>query len=150
MDYEQIKTRLAPCGLHCRKCFAFIDGDIKKLSTQLKDNLGNFDVYAERFVDLINEPVFSKYPDFKELLSLLSSADCKGCRKEKCKIFKNCKVRNCYEEKGVDFCFQCPDFPCNITGFDEHLTKRSVSINMRIKEIGVEKYYNEIKDKPRY
>jgi hypothetical protein len=50
----------------------------------------------------------------------------------------------------VDFCFQCPEFPCDNTGFDEHLFKRSVQINLRIQEIGIEKYYEEIRDKPRY
>jgi len=72
MEYEQIKQRLAPCGLHCGKCFAFVDGDISKNSNQLKDSLGNFDVYAERFVDLIDEPIFRKYPDFKNLLQYFS------------------------------------------------------------------------------
>jgi hypothetical protein len=47
------------------------------------------------------------------------------------------------------FCYQCPDFPCNNTGFDEHLHKRSVDINNRMKEIGVEKYYEEVKDMKR-
>jgi hypothetical protein len=150
MDYEFIKSRLAPCGLHCGKCFAFVDGDIKNYSNKLKNSLGNFDIYAERFVELINEPVFSKYPDFKDLLNFLSSVDCSGCRKEKCKIFKECNVRICYEKQNVDFCFQCPNFPCDNTGFDRHLYKRSVDINMRMKDIGVENYYNEIKDKPRY
>jgi hypothetical protein len=150
MDYEQIKNRLAPCGLHCGKCYAFVDGDISNNSKKLKEQLGNFDIYAKRFVDLIDEPVFKKYPDFKEMLSYFTSVECGGCRKEKCKIFKDCKVRECYENKDVDFCFQCSDFPCDKTGFDEHLHKRSVDINMRMKEFGVEKYYNEIKDKPRY
>ena len=150
MDYEHIKLRLAPCGLHCGKCFTFIDGDISKLSTRLKESLGNFDVYAERFVDLLNEPVFNKYSDFKELLNYFSSAKCGGCRQEKCKILKSCQVRHCHEKKGVDFCFQCSDFPCENTGFDKHLHERSVNINIRMKEIGVEKYYDEIKDKSRY
>jgi len=150
MEYEQVKNRLAPCGLHCGKCFAFVDGDIRNDSKRLKKSLGEFDIYAVRFVDLINEPIFKKYPDFKELLSYFSSVECNGCRKEKCKIFKDCKVRDCYETKGIDFCFQCSDFPCDNTGFDNHLHKRSVDINMRIKEIGVEEYYNEIKAKPRY
>lgn len=150
MEYEQIKNRLAPCGLHCGKCFAFVDGDIKNDSKRLKESLGEFDIYAARFVDLINEPLFEKYPDFKELLSYFASVECNGCRKEKCKIFKDCKVRDCYETKGIDFCCQCSDFPCENTGFDNHLHKRSVDINLRIKEIGVEEYYNEIKDKPRY
>ncbi len=150
MNYDLIKSRLAPCGLHCGKCFAFIDGDIKNYSNKLKESLGDFDIYAKRFVDLIDEPVFNTYPDFKKLLNYFASIECAGCRKEKCKIFKDCKVRNCYEKKEVDFCFQCSDFPCDNTGFDQHLHKRSVDINMRMKEIGVEKYYNKIKDKSRY
>lgn len=150
MNYKQIKERLAPCGLHCGKCFAFIKGDIKNHSIQLKKSLGEFDIYAERFVELLNEPVFNNYNDFKELLDYFTGVDCKGCRKENCKLFKNCKVRSCSEEKGVDFCFECSEFPCKYTGFDEHLRKRSVTINNKMKEIGVEKYFNTIKDKPRY
>lgn len=150
MNYEQIKDRLAPCGLHCGKCFAFIDGDIKNLSNKLKIELGKFDVYAERFVDLLDEPVFKNYSVFNELLSHFSKVDCKGCRKENCKLFSNCKVRNCHQNKEVDFCFVCAEFPCGNTGFDENLEKRSVAINKKMKEIGVENYYNEIKDQPRY
>lgn len=150
MDYNTIKERLAPCGLHCGKCFAYKEGDIAINSQELRTNLGEFDVYAERFVELLDKPVFTKYPDFKEMLDYFAKAECKGCRKEVCKLFKNCKVRLCSEEKQVDFCFQCDEFPCNQTGFDEHLYKRSVNINKRMQEIGVEKYYTEIKDTPRY
>lgn len=148
--YEHIKKRLAPCGLHCGKCFAFAEGDIAEMSGKLRQSLGNFDVYAERFVGLLNEPVFLKYPDFKEVLEHLSRGDCGGCRAEKCKLFKACKVRECSEEKKVDFCFQCADFPCEHTGFDGHLQERYRAINRRMQEIGVEAYYAEIKDKSRY
>ena len=149
-DYEFIKKRLAPCGLHCGRCFAFTEGDICNYSHRLKQSLGNFDVYAARFTELLDEPVFSKYPDFKIFLAHLATASCNGCRAEKCKLFKNCNVRVCSEEKNVDFCFQCPDFPCRHTGFDEHLYKRHVDINKRIKEIGVKAYYREIKNLSRY
>ena len=57
MNYEYIKSRLSPCGLHCGKCFAFADGNIIHLSQKLKDSLGEFDIYAERFVSLLNEPI---------------------------------------------------------------------------------------------
>jgi len=147
---ERIKDRLAPCGIYCGKCFAFTDGPIKQLSIDLKNALGNFDAYAERFTYLLQEPVFGKYPEFSAFLTYLAGGSCKGCRKETCKLFKDCKVRDCYKEKGVDFCFQCPDFPCNETGFDAHLHKRSIEINTRIKEIGIKRYYAETKDKPRY
>ena len=84
------------------------------------------------------------------MLNYLSKAQCGGCRKEKCKLFKGCNVRECSEKMNVDFCFECSDFPCDNTGFDEHLHKRSVESNNRMKEIGVEQYYNEIKDTSRY
>lgn len=150
MDYNFIKDRLGPCGLHCGKCFAYVDGDIKNFSNKLKGSLGNFGVYANRFVDLLNEPVFNKYEDFSELLTYFASVNCAGCRKEECKMFSGCKVRTCYEIQNVDFCFQCSKFPCNNIGFDEHLHKRSIDINLRMREIGIEKYYDEIKDMPRY
>ncbi|MBS4058302.1 MAG: DUF3795 domain-containing protein [Bacteroidales bacterium] len=150
MDYEQIKNRLSPCGLDCSKCYAFDGGNIKKHSEQLKVALGNFDVYAERFTELLHGDIFRKYPDFKAMLTHFASAECQGCRKEHCKLFKDCKVRDCHEEKGVDFCFQCHEFPCSHTGFDEHLQQRSVHNNKRMKAIGVEGYYHEVRDKQRY
>ena len=150
MDHNEILNRLAPCGIHCGECFAFKGGDISEHSKRLKGSLGNFDVYAERFVELLEEPVFMKYPAFKEMLAYFSEAKCSGCRNEQCKLFKDCRVRACSEKKGVDFCFECDEFPCNNTGFDEHLNKRSVAINKRIKEIGVEAYYEEVKGKARY
>jgi len=150
MKYDRIKKRTAPCGLHCGKCFAFREGDIGKHAKSLKKLLGNFEVYAERFVNLLDEPVFKSYSEFNNMLKYLASPQCSGCREERCKLFKDCKVRGCAEKKGFDFCFECPDFPCEDTGFDTHLHKRSVMINKRMEKIGVENYYNEIKDEPRY
>ena len=135
-DSEFIKGRIAPCGLHCGKCFAFADGDISYHSNELKRSLGNFDVYAQRFVAMLDEPVFAKYPDFREFLDHLSVA--------------TCQVRACSEEEQVDFCFQCSLFPCENTGFDDHLYKRFVIINRRMQEIGVEKYYEEVRNITRY
>lgn len=150
MYTETIKNKLGPCGLSCDKCFAFKDGEIKKHSLELKKHLGNFDSYAQRFLELLDEPSFKNYPAFSEMLNYFTSVECKGCRKESCKLYKNCRVRECSKEKQVDFCFQCSEFPCQQTGFDEHLHKRSVTINLNMKEIGVGNYYKEIKKMPRY
>lgn len=142
--------KFGSCGLLCEKCFAFNNGQIKYHAEQLKYNLGDFDNYAKRFVSLLNEPIFEKYADFKEMLNLFSSNNCQGCRKQECHLFKDCNVRLCYKEKGLDYCFECEDFPCDNTGFDENLKKRWLNINQQIREKGIENYYNEIKDKPRY
>ncbi len=150
MDYEQIKLRLAPCGLHCGKCFAFKKGDIAEYSQRLKESLGEFSIYAKRFVDLLDEPAFGKYTEFEELLNLLANPTCGGCRIENCFLYKDCNVRDCHINEKVDYCFECSKFPCSETGFDDHLLKRSIKINRRMKEIGVVNYYNEIRNKPRY
>ncbi|WP_319521114.1 DUF3795 domain-containing protein [uncultured Desulfosarcina sp.] len=147
MNYSEILDFLAPCGSSCRKCFAFAKGDIAFHSTKLQELVGHFDVYAERFSTFL--PVFTHYPQFKEMLAYFADPDCKGCRQGTCK-YPNCGVVDCYEGKGVDFCFQCDDFPCNKTNFDPHLEKRWRQMNMRMKEIGVEAYYEETKDLCRY
>jgi hypothetical protein len=150
MQYnKEYLNRLAPCGLHCGKCFAFRDGDIHRLSVELLRNLGNFEPYAKRFETHL-DPVFQNYPAFKAMLDYFAAGDCGGCRREKCKFYKNCKVRSCAEEHSVDFCYKCPEFPCDHTGLDEDLYKRHVRINRRIAEIGPAAYYEEVKDTPRY
>ena len=150
MTNEKILNALAPCGLSCEKCFAHASGDIRKHSLNLQEKLGNFDIYAKRFETLLDDPIFKKYPDFKIMLDYFAAENCKGCRKENCKLFENCGVRSCHQQKEIDFCFQCDEFPCDKTNFDEHLQKRWVKLNERIREIGVERYYAETKDKPRY
>jgi hypothetical protein len=147
MQYKEILTVLAPCGLNCRKCFAYSDGEIRIFSTKLQELLGSFDRYAERFSVFL--PVFKNYPPFKELLAYFTQADCNGCRKGACK-YPNCGVITCYREKGVDFCFQCDEFPCEKTNFDPDLKGRWIKMNNRMKEIGVESYFEETKDLPRY
>jgi hypothetical protein len=150
MDYKTILEFLGPCGINCQKCFAFRNGSIKHNSENLRNDLGNFDVYAKRFSILLNSPIFNKYPDFKAMLDYFASTNCQGCRKQECHLFTSCNVRNCHKEKLVNYCFQCNEFPCDHTGFDSHLEQRWININNRMKEIGVENYYDEIKDKARY
>ncbi|HAK59402.1 MAG TPA: hypothetical protein DCO77_03325, partial [Nitrospiraceae bacterium] len=56
----------------------------------------------------------------------------------------------CYKDQGVDFCFQCQEFPCDKTNFDPNLKQRWISMNTRMKEVGVEAFFEETKDLPRY
>ncbi len=150
MEYEKIKDGLAPCGLSCEKCFAHVDGDIRRYSLKLKEKLGNFDPYAIRFEAMMGNPVFKKYPDFKEMLDFFASENCRGCRNEQCKLFKECGIRRCHQEKRMEYCFQCGEFPCTKTNFDEPLHKVWVTINEKIRKIGVGQFYEKTRDRPRY
>lgn len=124
MNHPNILNTLGPCGINCQKCFAFNNGSIKKNSEALKNDLGNFEVYAKRFSELLDAPIFNKYQEFKVMLDYFASSNCLGCRKQECHLFKSCNVRVCHKTKSVDFCFQCNEFPCNHTGFDSHLEQR--------------------------
>ena len=145
-----IKEIIAPCGLCCETCFAHVNGNIRKYSLKLKEKLGGFHISAKRFETLIGNPILEKYADFKEMLDYFASENCKGCRKEQCKIFKNCGVRPCHQEKGIDFCYQCDEFSCERTNFDENLYKRWVDINETIREKGLETYCEIARIRPRY
>ncbi|MGE5809087.1 MAG: DUF3795 domain-containing protein [Nitrospirota bacterium] len=147
MKHDDIVKILAPCGLDCMKCQMSADGDIRRHSQELKRLLGSFDGYAERFSKFL--AVYGNYPQFKDLLDHFSRANCKGCRQGDCK-YPNCGVAKCSKSKGVDFCFQCQEFPCNKSNFDPNLHERWIRMNRRMRELGVEAYYEETKDRPRY
>jgi len=147
MEYKDILNDLAPCGLSCRKCFANTEGDIPTLSAQLLERLGSFEIYAQRFSAFL--PAFKEYPAFQGLLAYLAQGHCVGCRSGTC-LYPNCGVATCFRGKGADFCFQCDEFPCEKTNFDPHLERRWRQMNERMREVGLEAYYEETKDLPRY
>ena len=147
MEHREILRQLAPCGLSCGKCFYFTGGGIGRHAAELKRLLGNFPVYAERFSDFI--PQFKDYPAFARLLDYLAEPGCAGCREGQC-LWPGCGVTSCWREKGVEFCFQCDEFPCKKHNFDEHLERRWIAMNQRLAQVGVAAYFEETKDDPRY
>jgi cytochrome c len=48
MADDNILESLGACGLNCEKCFAHVNGNIRKYSLKLKEKLGNFDSYAKK------------------------------------------------------------------------------------------------------
>ena len=150
MKADVIKETIAPCGLCCETCFAHVNGGIRNLSIQLKEKLGNFHINAKRFETLLGDPIFKKYSDFKEILDYFAAEHCHGCRMEQCKLFKDCGVRPCHQEMGVDFCYQCDHFPCDRTNFDESLYQGWVAINEIIRKKGIDTYCEKARARPRY
>lgn len=145
---EDLLDRLGPCGLHCGGCLAFQGGKIQTHAQALKELLGpNFQAYAERLGDM--DPAFGDYPEFARFLDFLANGRCTGCRGSGC-LFQECRVHACVLEQGVDFCFQCADFPCDRHGLAEPLSSVWRKCNERMKSEGVRNYYYWIKDKPRY
>jgi hypothetical protein len=147
MDYEDIVKRLAPCGLDCARCADYDKGEIKELSLKLSSLLRNYGRVAKLKSDGV--PAFANYPQFEEILTLLSNGSCGGCRSENLRCPIDCRAPTCHKEKGVDFCFQCSEYPCE-NPTDRRLIDRWKQRNDRMKEIGVVQFYEEQSKLPRY
>ena len=87
MDYQQMT---APCGLDCFNCPVYLASENNKLRAAISKNLG---------------------VSFEQAM-------CRGCRNEKgtmafLAMTEPCNVYQCTEKKGMSFCCECPDFPCD-------------------------------------
>jgi hypothetical protein len=115
------KKLAAVCGLFCPACRVFI-------GTQ--EDPERLDKLAEQF----------RYP--------VEEMKCDGCRSDKrgpyCKI---CKMAVCAAEKGIDFCGECEEYPCeDLKKFQAAMPHRIElwSAQERIKEIGYERWFTEM------
>ena len=75
--------------------------------------------------------------------------ECEGCRAEKRCFFceSNCKMAKCAAKKGVDFCGECTEYPCEeLRVFQAEMPTRIElwKSQERIKEVGYEKWYTEM------
>ena len=147
MNSVELLKKVAPCGLLCYTCTAAKDGAIQSHSQELLILLENFDSFAERFSEF--EPRLKNYPEFEDVLQMFAHAGCEGCRGGTC-MYPGCPVQPCIIEKGFDFCFECDEFPCDKEGFDRSLKTKWILANRRMREIGVQVYLNENKDKSHY
>jgi len=154
---------VAPCGLYCGTCAFFHKSKIKETVLVLKDHLDGFEYLANLYAKDV--PELREYPAFRNVLAYLGKQDCLGCRRgggtvEGPALYCTnlCPIKTCLSEKGMDFCYQCVDFPCG--KIHNEVLKRDfprgrlleiwLTSNKRIKEIGLDKYLQEKKSEARY
>jgi hypothetical protein len=147
VTYQEVVERLAPCGIDCERCARYESGVIKRLATELAAALGGFASMAAKSAERV--PVLQEYDRFAEILSFFQEADCPGCRAQGCPL-PFCAARDCYREKGVDFCFECDEYPCERNQYPPMMVERWLAVNDRMRDVGPEQYYLESLEKPRY
>lgn len=145
--YQEIVERLAPCGIDCERCVMCSQGRVRRLAADLAEALRGFENMAPRVADRI--PGLLEYDRFADILEFFAGASCAGCRAGGAAL-PFCAARTCFREKGVDFCFQCDEYPCGRNSFPENLHARWREHNDRMREVGVERFYRESLERPRY
>lgn len=148
MEYNEVVKCLAPCGMDCSRCADFEKGEIKHISIELIQRLGNYRPVAK--MKSTSKPIYEGFTQFEEILTSFANAACSGCRGDNVQCpLSSCSAKDCSKEKGVDFCFQCDEYPC-AKQFEGRLRDRWRYMNDRMKEIGVVEYYEEQIKLPRY
>ena len=147
VTYGQVVSRLAPCGIDCERCVMAEEGRVRRLATELRAALAGFEKMAERVAD--RNPSLAGYSQFQEVLQFFTGASCAGCRAGGPPL-PFCAARTCAPEKGVDFCFQCVEYPCDRNAYPENLAARWRAMNDRMRDVGVEQAYRESLEEPRY
>jgi len=147
MKHNELLKLIAPCGLLCYTCDAMKDGAINNAAKRLLHVLGSYGSFLKSAP--ASRPISGKYDTFTEVLEYLADVKCNGCREDHC-MDSNCVIPECTKDRGVDFCHECGDFPCDKTGFPDGLKEKWIRKNRRIKEIGVERFFKEEKDIPHY
>lgn len=82
------------CGLFCGDCEIYIAYSTNDKKTQGK--------------------IAREYNQLKGKSVTPEQVKCLGCKSTTPSIWRNrCQIRLCAEERGVEFCYQCLDYPCN-------------------------------------
>lgn len=147
MEKNDLLRLIAPCGLLCYTCDAMKDGVINQAAKRLLHALASYDSFLESSPGA--RPISKKYSSFKEVLEYLANVKCNGCREDRC-LKTDCIVPECTHNRNILFCYECEDFPCDKTGFPDALKEKWIRKNKRIKEVGIEQFFEEEKEIPHY
>ncbi|HBV86255.1 MAG TPA: hypothetical protein DEF42_06275 [Desulfosporosinus sp.] len=147
MENYEVNKKLSMCGLDCSRCADYDNSEIMYLSKKLSELLKGYKGLARLKSE--NVPIFKGYSEFEQILNHFAKGTCSGCRSQNVKCPLECHAKDCQVERNINFCFECSGFPCD-KQFEGKLRERWIYRNERMKEIGVENYYIEQSQLPRY
>ena len=125
------KWLVSVCGLNCAMC----------------------DIYqAFHGNERLREEIISWFEKERNEIVKPQQIRCQGCRESLDTHWSpDCKMMLCAMKKGVQYCFQCVDFPCpTVNEFGSDGTshhERTVENSRRMKKIGIEAWIKEQKRK---
>lgn len=161
MGNEILLDYVAPCSLLCYACPSLKNGPVSECAKRLHNYWEGYCEFRSEYLPEENRSAWhSEFNAFDNTLHFLGGASCPGCRnnppsnKGGWGCLEGCVIPTCVKERGVDFCAECDEFPCqkaknffathNWTGEDWE------NGNRRIKEVGINAYFDEKKDVSHY
>lgn len=152
MEKEKLLDYVAPCSIPCYSCISFKDGPASEGARRVYNYSEGWCEFRSAYVpEEKREEWIKETKRFRDGLKFLGGASCPGCRnnppsnKDGWGYLEGCVIPACVKEHGVDFCAECDEFPC-----DKICDKIRESGSRRIKEIGIEAYFEEKKDVSHY
>lgn len=153
-DMDKIKDDIAPCGFCCYTCMAKNNGAVEKRAKEIM-------VYFEGYYNFMKENLpFGKkryakeIKDFEERLGKFTERKCPGCRSGALRgcCIPDCFILKCVKERGIDFCGECDDFPCEKSKsfFKGKTLTQFLNNNENIKKDGIEKYHSDAISRSHY
>ena len=152
---NDILKAVAPCSLLCSTCTGCKYGDISIYAKELLRLLDGHKEFLEKNLKKEYKYKLDEFIVFQNKLKKYANPKCGGCRNggaNGCSI-KGCFINECVKEHNVNFCGECSLFPCdkvNNTVFKDNVIKKWSEGNTRIKQIGINSYYEERKNIPHY
>lgn len=123
------KELLSPCGLYCGVCGVYLA--YKENDSKLKQDLfPRFKIWGAKTADDIV---------------------CEGCLSDGI-VFpfcQSCTIKDCINNKGIEGCHQCDDFPCEIIMNWPSPIGKKVMLDAipKWRELGTEKWIEEVEKK---
>ncbi|ODM09898.1 hypothetical protein BLA28_17130 [Eisenbergiella tayi] len=154
MERKELLENIAPCSLMCYTCGGYEKGAICKLAGELSGYLEGMYEFYEKHSGPGQKAYLERFQIFQEELTRMGEAGCGGCRNGEhngCSI-RGCFLLECVKENEVDFCGECPEFPCDKVHsiFEEEVYLQWLEGGKRIREAGAEQFWEERRHVPHY
>lgn len=151
MERDELLNFVAPCSLLCYTCTGFKDGPVTECAKKLYTYLNGFgEMRGTNMQPREREEWLAEFEKFHNTLQYVGGV-CGGCREGRGSgCIEGCVIPDCVKERGVDFCAQCSEFPCEKAAEFFKTCGGAVrsaweSGSVRLKEVGLENYFQEKK-----
>lgn len=158
MNKQKLLHYVAPCSLFCYTCPGLKDGAISESATKLCNYFKGYYDFNDANMPEQYRSWLKDFESFYGKLNGYTKSKCPGCRNNPSSgmgCIEGCVVPRCAKDHGIDFCAECSEFPCQ-KAKDFFATINNVIVqdwengNQRIKEVGIENYFNEKKNVSHY